>query len=193
MNVEVTFLEHILPQFISLFVVGITFIFSYRYYYTTDFNRYNIGTIALASLLLIYGKISLFLFHNNPDIVKMHVDTSLLVYFAVMPLVLTRLAKINRKVQIFLQIGMIPLLAALLSTDYIQSKIIFSADMYLVFILLFSSLKSKWWLIGSFTLLGIINLLTCYFARFWSVYAWVEVIGQLLFLAGFLTLKQEVD
>lgn len=191
-GIEVSFMEHILPQFISLVIAGVIFYKSYKFYTESVVNNYTIGNMAFAVLLLIYGKISIFLNVVNPELIKYHVDASLMVYFAIMPLILARLSKISRKYHIWLQILIIPFLAMFLDKDIIQGDIIFFADLYLVFLAMFMKFKAKYWFMVAFSILGIINLLTGYFHEFWNYYAWVEIIGQIFFLKGFCKLIEEV-
>jgi hypothetical protein len=189
----ISFISHILPQLISLFILIILFWNVYNYFCRSKFNQYNIGVLSLAILMLIYGKIALFLMYQTPELVKMHIDTSLLVYFAVMPIVLTRLKLgIPRRFQIWLQVSIIPFLALLLETSLAQGRVIFVADLYLICILLLSKTKGKYWWIGSFFVLGIINLLSVYIANFWTYYAWLEIVGQFLFLIGFFKIRDEI-
>ncbi len=192
MGIEVSFMEHVLPQLISLLVAGIIFYRSFMFYTKSAVNNYTIGNMAFAVLLLIYGKISIFLNAVNPDLIKYHVDASLMVYFAIMPLILARLSRIPRKYHIWLQIFIIPFLAMFLDGNVIQGDIIFFADLYLVFLAVFMKFKSKYWFMAAFVILGLINLLTGYFHEFWRYYAWVETVGQILFLKGFCKLIEEV-
>ena len=189
----ISFVSHILPQLISLSILVVVFWGVYSYFCKYKYNHYNIGVLSLAILMLLYGKIALFLLYKNPELVKMHIDTSLLVYFAVMPIVLTRLKLgIPRRFQIWLQVSIIPFLALLLETTLPQGRIIFIADLYLIFILLLSKSKGKYWWIGSFFVLGLINLLSVYIVDFWTYYAWLEIVGQVLFLIGFFKIKEEI-
>jgi hypothetical protein len=192
MNIDIQFFPHIFPQIISLIILSFAFFKGYKFFYQSEHNHYNIGNLALAILLLLYGKIAVFILHQDIEILKFQIDVSLMAYFAIMPITLVRLtSNIHKKWQIWLQIMIIPFLAGMLDTSFNQSLIIFFADIYLVVILLFSTLKCKAWLIGSFLFLGTINLLNGYYVDFLMYYAWLEIVGQILFTKGLLVLLKE--
>ena len=193
MNIDIQFIPHILPQIISLIVLSIAFLYSYRYFYRSKYNHYNVGNLCLAILLLLYGKIALFVLNQDVCTLKLQIDVSLMAYFAIMPITLVRLTdNIHKKWQIWLQIMIIPFLACMLDSSFNQSVVVFFADLYLAGIMLFSRLKCKWWFIAAFLFLGVINLLNFYIADFWALYSWFEIIGQLLFIKGLFVLLKEV-
>jgi len=189
-DVHITFFEHILPQLISLFILMYGFIYDYSRYKNAIVNHFQISNFSLGVLFLLVGKMALFIFHNNPDLVKAYVDITLINFFLIFALTLARGSRFKRRWHIWLQIGIFPLLIELLKPKNTTGEYIFAADMYLVFLLLTSRFDKKLTLAISLILLGSINILSSYGVITYTQYAWTEPFGQLFFVIG---LKHLID
>jgi len=154
-------------------------------------NHYQISNFTFAILLLLVGKVAVFMFYKTPDVAKMYVDASLIGYFVVFVLTLSRLADIPRKYHIWLQILMLPIVAPFAVQDEQVGLFIFFADMYLLFLLMISRFKHKKALGASFVILGGINLLSYLGLITYHVYAVMEPFGQILFVMGLKKLAED--
>src|SRR6056297_2321219 len=102
-DVHITFLEHILPQLISLCILMWGFIYNYSSYKNAIVNHFQISNFSLGVLFLLVGKIALFVFHKNPDLVKSYIDITLIIFFVIFALTLARGSRFSRKWHIWLQ------------------------------------------------------------------------------------------
>lgn len=179
LDIEIQFINHILPQFISLILIGVLML-----RVVTKYRHSEIGELLYPLFFLVFGKIALIIFFNTPDFVKACIDASLVGYFSTMPLVVKRMYKIPGNIVMFAYLGMIGIIVSMLIPGAEQGFYIFLADLILIFILLFTNTKSKRAMILSFTILGGINLLNFQLNLDYTVYAWMEVVGQIAYVVA---------
>lgn len=173
LELDIKFINHILPQFISLILIGIVML-----RVVTKYRYSEIGELLYPLFFLVFGKISLIIFFSTPDFVKVCIDASLVGYFATMPLVLKRMYKIPGNIVMFAYLAMTGVIVSMLIPGTDQGYYIFLADLILIFILLFARSKSRWPMMLSFIILGGINLINLQLGLDYTVYAWMEVLGQ---------------
>jgi hypothetical protein len=179
LDIDIQFINHILPQFISLLLLGTVML-----RVVTKYRHSEIGELLYPLFFLVFGKISLIIFFSTPDFVKVCIDASLVGYFATMPLVLKRMYKIPGNIVMFAYLAITGVIVSMLIPGTEQGYYIFLADLILIFILLFTNSKSKWPMILSFAILGGINLINLQLGLDYTVYAWMEVVGQIAYVVA---------
>lgn len=183
-NLEVGFVQHILPQLISSIMIISALFKTVSEYGTFKVNHHQIGNFSFCFIMLLVGKIALFLFAVSPDIVKMYIDSTLLMYFSVLPLTLLQLSAIEKKHHFPVHVLIIFVLGLIMDKQIPEGYVIFALDMLMVFVALFIQKHYKIWFILSFLTLGGINLLNPLLNLDYTIYAWVEIPGQLFFIKG---------
>jgi hypothetical protein len=176
LNIEIEFVNHILPQILSLILIAVVML-----RIATRYKHSEISELLYPLFFLAFGKMSLIIFFSSPDFVKTCINASLTGYFATMPLILKRMYKVKGDVVMFAYLAMTGVIVSLLMATAEQGYYIFLADLMLIFILLFARSNSRWPMILSFAILGGINLFNLHFGLDYKVYAWIELLGQIIY------------
>lgn len=186
-NYDIGFFSHILPQLISMSVMLFGFICFFRKF-NGKASYSNLGTALIA---LLFGKIALFLFHDNQLAVKLITASSLTFYFVFMLNELSNNAKLSSKIVVMLN----TILLVILSVNYdsvvssrFESLSFIAADVLLFLVGLKTSFSGKKLMLTSFLMfIGIHAMIVhCSLESYWCsiVYAWAELPAQIVFLVG---------